>query len=580
MPENLSANSDPQDNRQPSVVFVITDDQGYGDLGCHGNPIISTPNIDNLHSESVRLTNFHVGPTCAPTRAGIMTGHYCNCTGVWHTIMGRSLLRANEVTMGDVFGASGYKTGMFGKWHLGDNYPFRPQDRGFQTALYHGGGGVSQTPDYWGNDYFDDTYFRNGEPEEFTGYCTDVWFTEAMKFIEGNKDQPFFCYLSTNAPHGPYNVADSYSDPYKGKVPDARANFYGMITNIDDNVARLRGKLKALDIEDNTILIWMTDNGTAEGCSLDRDQFVKEGYNAGMRGKKGSEYDGGHRTPLFMYWPDGGFTKGRDVETLTANVDLLPTFIDICGLNEPEGVVFSGTSIKSLLMDETENWPDRVVVTDSQRVEYPIKWRKSATMTQRWRLVNGVELYDILADPGQRNDVANDHPEVVAELRGHYEQWWETVSASFDDDCPIVIGSEHEEISRLTTHDWHGEQCAWNQGQVRQGLECNGYWVVEFAEGGEYEFELQRWPKEEDISMTEGIPGEIKGWYSGGRAIDLRTARIKIGEQEQSREVDLAAQNVTLKFSLKAGVTRLQTFFTDVNGIEIGAYYVYARRLG
>ncbi len=578
MPENVSPDNKPQ-NGQPNVVFVITDDQGYGDLGCHGNPIIKTPNIDDLHNESVRLANFHVGPTCAPTRAGLMTGHYCNCTGVWHTIMGRSLLRENEVTMGDVFSASGYQTGMFGKWHLGDNYPFRPQDRGFEVALCHGGGGVSQTPDYWGNDYFDDTYFRNGKPEAFTGYCTDVWFNEAMKFIEANKDRPFFCYLSTNAPHSPYNVADSYSDPYRGKVPNDRANFYGMISNIDDNMARLRTRLKELGIEDNTILIFMTDNGSSGGCNLGGGQFVKDGYNAGMRGKKGSEYDGGHRTPLFLHWPDGGFTEGRDIDQLTANIDVLPTLIDLCGLKSPENVTFSGVSLEPLLIGQAENWQDRVVVTDSQRVEYPIKWRKSATMTNRWRLINGVELYDILADPEQRNDIAKDHPNVVEYLREHYEEWWGLVSANFDEDCPIVIGSEHEKTSRLTSHDWHGEQSAWNQGQIRQGLECNGYWIIEIAEDGDYEFELRRWPKEEDKAMTDGIPGEITGWYHGGRAIDLRVAQIKIGEQEQTQELNPEAKGVTFTFSLKAGVTRLQTSLTNADGAEIGAYYIYARRV-
>jgi arylsulfatase A-like enzyme len=568
------------ESERPNVVFVITDDQGYGDLGCHGNPIIETPNLDELHSESIRLANFHVGPTCAPTRAGIMTGRYCNCTGVWHTIMGRSLLRANEVTMGDVFRTNGYRTGLFGKWHLGDNYPFRPQDRGFEVALYHGGGGVSQTPDYWGNDYFDDTYMRNGKPEAFTGYCTDVWFSQAMRFIEENRDRPFFCYLSTNAPHGPYNVADSYSDPYRGKVPDYRANFYGMITNIDDNMARLRIKLKELGIEDNTILIFMTDNGTSGGCSLDKGQFVKEGYNAGMRGMKGSEYDGGHRTPLFMHWPAGGFTEGRDVNQLTANIDVLPTLIDLCGIRKPEDVEFHGVSLKSLLTGQDSKWPDRVVVTDSQRVEYPIKWRKSAVMTDRWRLVNGAELYDIQADPGQRSDVAKDHPDVIQELREHYEEWWNIVSATFDDPCPIVIGSEHEKISRITTHDWHGEQCAWNQGQIRQGLECNGYWIVQIAESGEYEFELRRWSREEDRAMTHGIPGEITDWYHGGRAIDFRKARIRIEDQEQEKGIEPEAKGVKFTFNLKAGTTRLQTSLTDADGVSIGAYYVYARKLG
>ena len=579
MSENLSSKSNSQKDRRPNVVFVITDDQGYGDLGCHGNPIIKTPNLDNLYNESVRFTNFHVGPTCAPTRAGLLTGHYCNCTGVWHTIMGRSLLRQNEVTIADIFAANGYRTGIFGKWHLGDNYPFRPHDRGFEVALVHGGGGVSQTPDYWGNDYFDDTYLRNGKPEAFTGYCTDVWFDEGMKFIEENKDRPFFCYLPTNAPHGPYNVDDSYSAPYRTLVPDYRANFYGMITNIDDNMGRLRTKIKELGIEENTILIFMTDNGSSGGCSLDKDGFVKEGYNAGMRGVKGSEYEGGHRVPFFIYWPDGGFTEGRNINQLSANIDFLPTLIDLCGLKKPTDANFHGVSLKPLLTGEVDNWRDRVVVTDSQRVEYPIKWRKSAAMTDRWRLINGVELYDILADPEQRNDIAEENPDVVQELRKNYEQWWEIVSATFDEDCPIVIGSEHEKTSRLTTHDWHGEQCAWNQGQIRQGLKCNGYWIIEIAADGDYEFELRRWPKEEDRAMTDGIPGKITDWYHGGRAIDLKMARIKIGEQENTQSVNPEAKGVTFTFSLKAGVTHLQTFLTDAEGMPIGAYYVYAKRL-
>jgi arylsulfatase A-like enzyme len=203
--------------KPPNVVLVVTDDQGYGDLGCHGNPILRTPNLDALYRQSVRLTDFHVGPTCAPTRASLMTGRYCNRTGVWHTIMGRSLLRRDEVTMADVFAAGGYRTGIFGKWHLGDNYPFRPQDRGFHEVLVHGGGGVGQTPDTWGNDYFDDTYLHNGTPEKFSGYCTDVWFDGAMRFIEANRDRPFFAYLATNAPHSPYNVSERYSRPLQGQ---------------------------------------------------------------------------------------------------------------------------------------------------------------------------------------------------------------------------------------------------------------------------------------------------------------------------------------------------------------------------
>ncbi|MFQ6097963.1 MAG: sulfatase-like hydrolase/transferase, partial [Armatimonadota bacterium] len=243
--------------KRPNVVLVMTDDQGYGDLACLGNSVIETPNLDRLHGESVRLSNFHVDPTCSPTRASLMTGRYSSRTGVWHTIMGRSLLHKDEVTMADVFAASGYRTGIFGKWHLGDNYPFRPEDRGFQEVLVHGGGGVGQGPDYWGNDYFDDTYRHNGELEAFKGYCTDVFFENAVEFIEANKGRPFFVYLPTNAPHGPYNVAEEYQKPYLAKGVEARqASFYGMITNIDDNMGRLMRRLRDLGLEKDTILIF------------------------------------------------------------------------------------------------------------------------------------------------------------------------------------------------------------------------------------------------------------------------------------------------------------------------------------
>jgi len=435
---------------------------------------------------------------------------------------------------------------------------------------------VCQTPDYWGNDYFDDTFFRNGEEESFEGYCTDVWFDEAMKFIERNKDQSFFCYLSTNAPHGPFRVPSDYSDIYREKVPDSRANFYGMITNIDENMARLRTRLKNLGIEDNTILIFMTDNGSAAGCELDRDQYVSDGFNAGMRGMKGSAYEGGHRVPFFMHWPDAGFTEGRDVDRLSANIDLLPTLIDLCQLRVAEDCQFHGISLVPLFDGEIEEWPDRVIVTDSQRVEHPIKWRQSATMTQRWRLINGVELYDILIDPEQRNDVSIDQSDLVDRLREHYEKWWDLVSPRFDEDCPIVIGSQNEKISLLTSHDWHGESHAWNQGQIRGGLECNGYWAIEIAEDGEYIFELRRWPKEEDKSIMEGIEGEIIDLYNGGKALSLKTARIQIGDQEQMKVISAGDKGVKFIFNLKAGETRLQTFLTGEDGFTIGAYYVYA----
>ena len=268
---------------KPNVIIVITDDQGYGDLGHTGNPIIKTPALDKFSAESVNLTNYHVGTTCAPTRAGLLTGRNCNRNGVWHTIMGASILNADEVTLANVLQDNGYRTGMFGKWHLGDNYPFHPHNRGFDETLYHGGGGVGQTPDYWNNDYLDDTYFRNGVPEKKSGYCTDVWFDEAIKFIEASKEGPFFCYLSLNAPHGPYNVPINYYNLYKDEtnISELQKRFYGMITNIDDNFDKLVNKLDGLGIAENTILIFTTDNGTAAGYRADKGSDQLLGYNAG-----------------------------------------------------------------------------------------------------------------------------------------------------------------------------------------------------------------------------------------------------------------------------------------------------------
>ncbi len=283
---------------KPNVIIVITDDQGMGDLACMGNPIIKTPTLDDFHNESVRFTNFHVSSKCAPTRGSLMSGRHANRLNVYNTLTGRCLLFEDEVILPQIFAQNGYITGMFGKWHLGDNYPFRPEDRGFQEVVRHGGGGVTQAPDFWGNDYFDDTYWHNGHPEQYEGYCTDVFFSEALRFIEENKDRPFFCYISTNAPHGPHNLPGQYYDIYREMNVDGLTEgvkrFYGMITNIDDNFNTLRKKLDGLNLSENTILIFMTDNGTAAGHQV---------YNAGMRGRKGSEYEGGHRVPFYIYWP-------------------------------------------------------------------------------------------------------------------------------------------------------------------------------------------------------------------------------------------------------------------------------------
>lgn len=557
---------------KPNVILIMVDDVGYGDLSSHGNPHVTTPNIDKLSSQSIRLTDFHVSPTCSPTRASLMTGRYCNRTGVWHTIMGRSLLRKDEVTMADVFRANDYCTGIFGKWHLGDNYPFRPQDRGFDESVIHKGGGIGQGLDYWGNDYFDDTYFRNGTPEKFEGYCSDVWFEEALKFIESNKDRPFFCYIPTNAAHWPFVVDEVYSKPYKDKgLKSPLAEFFGMITNIDDNVGILMSRLNQLGVSDNTILIFLTDNGGEPAGDWYR-------YKAGLRGFKGSQYDGGHRVPFFIRWPNGGLEGGRDVDRLTAHIDLLPTLIELCDLKSPEGVKFDGISLASLLTGKGAEWFERILITDSQRVDHPIKWRKSAAMTDRWRLIDGDELYDIQADPHQDNDIAERHPDVIKKLRAAYDNWWDDTSVRFTEYCEIKIGSEKQNPTCLMSHDIHG-RVVWNQFQVTEGQRADGFWAVEAERAGEYEFTLRRWPNE----VNRPISGKfyLEEEDEDFEPITATDARLKVAGFDETIPIPAGAAEVKFIVRLNAGKTRVQAWF--VNGMDDGkthgAYYVNVKLL-
>ena len=573
------------DDEPPNVVLVITDDQGYGDLGCHGNPVLKTPNLDRLYDESVRLVDYHVAPTCSPTRAALVTGRWSNRTGVWHTSGGRSLLLEGEVTIGRIFHDAGYATGMFGKWHMGDNYPFRPEDRGFSEVMRHGGGGVGQTPDFWDNSYFDGTYFHNSVPEPVTGYCTDVWFDYARRFIKAQKEagRPFLAYISTNAPHWPMHSPPEFAAPYEERFGTRVGHFFGMIANIDHNVGRLRAFLAREGLAHNTILIFTSDNGTGAGDKV---------FNAGMRGRKQSEYDGGHRVPLFVHWPAGGLVGGRDVEPITAHIDVLPTLIDLAGIAPPKGVVFDGRSIRPLLESRANpddgSWPDRILVTDSQRVVDPIKWRRSAVMTNRWRLINGTELYDIKQDPAQQNDVAGTQPNVVARLKAFYEAWWAELKPTFQRIPAIYLGHEGENPVRLTSHDWIATKSTpWNQSLVRQALDdpsATGYWNVNVTAAGGYEIRLRRWPEEADTAIDAllppgtDVPGESPFRASPGKAVQAVNASVRIGDVTAEAPVEPGAKQVTLQMTLPAGKSRMRATFTTGDGGTVGAYYAYVRK--
>lgn len=571
--------------KKPNVIIVITDDQGYGDLGCTGNPIVKTPNLDEFYKQSVRLTDFHVGPTCAPSRSGLMTGRYANRVGVWHTIGGVSILRESEVTMANVFQNNGYETGMFGKWHLGDSYPSRPQDKGFNYVLAHGGGGVGQTPDYWGNDYFDDTYFENGVPKKVEGYCTDVWFGEAMKYIEKNKDKPFFCYISANAPHLPYNVPKEYYNKYKNEdIPEKMKIFYGMISNVDDNFKQLQYKLRELKLDENTIVVFMTDNGTATGYrDVDGKMY---GYNANMKGTKNSEYEGGHRVPFFISYPEGGISGGRDVNNLLAHLDILPSLATICKLKMPK-LDLDGSDISSLLLNKDAVFKRDYLITDSQRVQQPIKWRKSAVMSDKMRLVNGTELYDVSTDPGQNNDLAGKFPKIVSKMRGYYNEWWSSVSTEFNQFPVIIVGSEKENPVVLTCHDEHvhDSKIPWNQNYIREAKlnPIGGEFTIEFDRDGVYEIEVSRWPFESGLKINEGIIGRKATTYidaiSEGKAMDFKSAVVKIGGWKVENPVQTDAKLVKFKGNFTKGKTSLSSWFIDANNNEMGAFYFKITRI-
>lgn len=574
-------------NKKPNVILVITDDQGYGDLGCTGNPWVKTPAIDTFAAQSLRCENFHVQPMCTPSRAALMSGRRPLRNGAWATCWGRSILKAGQTTMAEMFAQGGYRTAMFGKWHLGDTYPYRPQDRGFQHVVTHKGGGVGQVPDFWGNSYFDDTYFHNGQPTAYPGYCTDVWFGQAKRFIADCGEQPFFCYVATNAPHSPFLVEERYAAPYRGVeahgVRDAA--FFGMIANIDENFAALQAFLDERGLTDNTMLIFMTDNGTAAGCRCDGSGHVTGGYNAGMRGMKGSYYEGGHRVPCFVRWPAGGIGGGRETREMCLDIDLMPTLADLCGLASPADI--DGLSVAPV-------WRGQRDVLDGDREHFivyhqgtePPSGKHSCVLTRRWRLVCGTELYDILADPGQQQDVAAAHPAVVARLQSAFAAWWNSLADDLPRYAPLAIGHPAENPTRLDAMDVMGDM-VWQQASVAEAHRTAGRWWVRVDQPGRYRFALHRWPPELDLGIDEGISPEAASRLLYPRAdrhcqkLAPVAGSVAITDQYRLCPVQAGDKACVIDLDLAAtGETELKALFHDVDGATWGAYYVTVERKG
>ena len=395
---------------RPNIVFIITDDQGYGDLSAHGNPVLKTPNLDRLHAEGVRFTDFHVSPTCSPTRSALMSGRHEFKNGVTHTILERERMSLDTVTLPQTLKTAGYATGIFGKWHLGDEAEYQPNRRGFDEVFIHGGGGIGQTypgscGDAPGNRYFDPAILHNGKFEKTKGYCTDVFFTEAQRWIEsrvraeeGGTREPFFCYIATNAPHGPLDARPEDEARYTGKTPSADvAKFFGMIANIDDNVGRLLKKLADLGIERETLVVFMNDNGGTAGTKV---------FNAGMRGQKGTPYRGGTRAMSLWRWPNT--LSPADCDRTVAHIDVYRTLADIAGakLSSKAEAQAEGRNLVSLLENPTADWAERTLFTHQGR--WPkggdanlAKFANCSVRSGKWNLVSTAKPAPLGIVPGQ-----------------------------------------------------------------------------------------------------------------------------------------------------------------------------------
>lgn len=464
----------PQGGRPPNVVFVLTDDQGYGDLGCHGNDRIITPHLDGLRAQGADFTRFYACPVCAPTRASLMTGRYNYRTGAIDTYLGRAMMHPGEVTIAEMLRRAGYRTGIFGKWHLGDNHPMRPYEQGFEEALVHKGGGIGQPADPPGTSYFDPILDHNGEEVRRQGYCTDIFTDACLDFARECGDEPFFAYLSTNAPHTPIEVADRYIEPYLEMGWDEEnAGVLAMITNIDENMGRLMAGLDRLGLTDNTLLVFMGDNGPQQ----DR-------YRCGLRGLKGTVYEGGIRVPFLARWP-GCIEPGMATDEPLAHIDIAPTLLELAGAAPPEEVRIDGTSFAPLLRGEDFRAPDRTLHFQWHRGDEPVPFRSCAAVGERYKLVNGDELYDLVEDVGETTNIAGEHPEIVAEMRSGYEEWLADVSSTRGYDPPrIYLNTPHENPVTLTRQDWRGPAASWGP----QGL---GYWEVDVRAPGPVDVTLR-----------------------------------------------------------------------------------------
>jgi len=561
-------------NSHPNVIVIMTDDQGIGDFGFMGNPYVKTANLDKLASESLNLTNFYVSPVCAPTRASLMTGRYSERTGVYDTFNGGAIMSSDEVTMAEVLREHGYRTGIFGKWHLGDNYPYRPLDQGFDEALVHRGGGMGQPGDvanFFARDssYFDPVLFHNGVMKQYDGYCSDVFTEEAMDFIQRNSEdseQPFFAYLSYNAPHTPLQLPEQYFDMYKDvefdinvfaiKDPavesmtendiEAARRVYGMVTNIDDNIGKIMQLLKEKNLEKNTIIVFLTDNGP---------QHVR--YKRGLRKQKSSVFGGGVRVPCLIRYPQK-YPVRQELNLQLAHIDLLPSILELCQLEQPEHAI-DGRNFINTGRDE---FSERTLFFEWGR-GFLVKYQNFTALKGDYKLVGNTEadsepgnfeLFNIKSDPNELVNIVDQEPAIASELKNSMDAWYDEIILEENNNriFPAFIGSDFENPVILNRNDAKGTPVAWGQDNVL------GYWDVEIRETASYD-------------VTFHFIDEIE--EPGNLHLKLYPQNFIKGNSMNSDQ--LSFKNI----ELKQGQFKLESFYRTNKGQYVFPLYVTVHKL-
>ena len=535
-------------SHRPNILLVITDDQGYGDLGVHGNSRVHTPHLDRLAREGTQFSAFHVSPVCSPTRASLLTGRYHYRTGVVDTYLGRSLMHGGEVTLAEMLKAAGYRTGIFGKWHLGDTYPLRAMDQGFEESLTLNGGGLGQPSDPPGGERYQDPLLRrNGVWVRRPGYVSDAIAEGALDFIRESRSRPFFAYVAFNAPHTPLEVPPGSLPKYAamnltaadGPVvghpvaanfsADTTARVYAMVENVDANVGRLLSALDELSLSEQTIVVFLTDNGPQQPR-----------YNAGLKGLKGTVHDGGIRVPLFVRWP-GRLAGNRTIDRIAAHIDVVPTLLDLAGVAAPRSVQFDGRSLLPLLLEEARPWPDRTLFFQWHRGDVPERGRAFAARSQRYKLVQALgngdkppppgtssQLFDMTAHPFEMRDIAGEQPQVAARLQEEYDTWFTEVTRSraYSDAgiARIHVGAPQENPVRLTRQDWRGPAAGWTPASV-------GHWQIDVRRDGRYSLAVRVVPsaKAGRVEVTVGATHVEQPVPAGAATVTVERIRLARG---------------------------------------------------